>query len=381
MIVRVSLLLVLAGLAALVSPAMPVLKQYGALPRTPERPINVLLAGVTPNYDEAAPIWPYPAKPENYTGLTDTIMLAQLQPGGKVELLSIPRDTWVDIPGSGFGKINASNPRGGPDTLVQSVQNLLGVPIDGYALLSLNALRDMTNASGGVNLNVPELMKYDDNAGKLHVDLQPGMQHLSGEQVEGFLRFRKDNMGDIGRVKRQQLYLQALQHRLSSPLNIWRLPGVVGALGRNTKSNLSRDTVAQALGALAGGPKVNTHTLPGDFGPHGTWTPDRSAIRELVSKTFADPADPRRRSVAIANIDAPDGAARALQSKLAAAGYANVWIARLPRANAPTTAVVGQASKALDAVKSDLGYGQIQPNGGAPEADITILLGKDTPAP
>jgi polyisoprenyl-teichoic acid--peptidoglycan teichoic acid transferase len=380
MVVRVALLLALAGLAALISPAVPVLKQYGALPRTPERPINVLLAGVTPEYNEAAPVWPWPAKPEAFNYLTDTIMLAQLQPGGKVELLSIPRDTWVDIPGYGFSKINYANRRG-TDTLVSSVQNLLGVRIDGYALLSLNALRDMTTASGGVDLNVPERMKYDDNAGKLHVDLQPGMQHLTGEQVEGFLRFRHDNLGDIGRVARQQLYLQALQHRLTSPLNIWRLPGVIGALGRNTKSDLSRDTVAQALGALAGGPKVNTHTLPGNFGPHGTWTPDRSGIRELVSGTFADPTDPRSRSVAIANIDAPDGAARALQAKLAADGYANVWIARLPRVSAPTTAVVGQASKALDAVKSDLGYGQIQPSGGAPEADITILLGKDTPAP
>ncbi|WP_293914640.1 LCP family protein [Deinococcus sp.] len=381
MVVRVLLLLSLAGLAALISPAVPVLKQYGALPRTPERPINVLLAGVTPNYDEAAAVWPYPAKPENYTGLTDTIMLAQLRPGGKVELLSIPRDTWVEIPGSGFGKINASNPRGGPDTLVKSVQNLLGVRIDGYALLSLNALRDMTNASGGVSLNVPEVMKYDDNAGHLHVDLQPGMQHLSGDQVEGFLRFRHDNLGDIGRVARQQLYLQALQQRLRSPLNIWRLPGVVGALGRNTRSNLSRDTVAQALGALAGGPKVSAHTLPGNFGPGGTWTPDRSGIRELVASTFTDPADPRSRSVAIANIDAPDGAARALQAKLAANGYANVWIARLPRVSTPTTAVVGQAGAALNTLKSDLGYGQLRAAGGAPEADMTILLGQDTPAP
>ncbi|GAA3997837.1 LCP family protein [Deinococcus rubellus] len=386
MAVRILLLLALAGLLALISPALPALSKYGAFPRTPERPVNLLLAGATPNYDETAAVWPYPAKPEDYSGLTDTIVLAQLRAGGQVEILSIPRDTWVNIPApnpdkAGYGKINASNPRGGPETLVKAVQNLTGVPIDGYALLSLNALRDLTNASGGVSLDVPERMKYDDNAGHLHVDLQPGMQHLSGAQVEGFLRFRHDNLGDIGRVTRQQLYFQALGHKLTSPLNIWRWPGVVSALDRNTKTDLSRDVVAQVLGALLGGPKINTQTLPGNFGPSGTWTPDRSGIRELVAKSFSDPNDPRSRSVAIANIDAPAGAARALQNKLISDGYSNVWIANLQRVSAPTTFIAGEASAALSTLKADLGYGQVQPAGGAQGADITILLGRDTPVP
>ena len=94
------------------------------------------------------------------------------------------------------------------------------MPIDGYVLLSLNALRDLTNASGGVSLNVPERMKYDDNAGHLHVDLQPGMQHLSGAQVEGFLRFRHDNLGDIGRVTRQQLYLTGAGPQADQPAEL-----------------------------------------------------------------------------------------------------------------------------------------------------------------
>ena len=381
MVFRVILLLALAGLLALIAPALPTLSRYGAWPQTPDRPVNVLLAGVTPKYDETAPVWPWPAKPEDYSGLTDTIVLAQLRAGGQVELLSIPRDTWVNIPGYGGSKINASNPRGGPDTLVKVVEHLTGLKVDGYALLSLNALRDLTNASGGVSLNVPERMKYDDNAGKLHVDLQPGMQHLTGSQVEGFLRFRHDNLGDIGRVSRQQLFLQSLGAKLTSPLNVWRWPSVVSALGRNTESNLSRKVVGQTLGAVLGGPKINTHTLPGDFGPSGTWTPNRSAIRELMAKTFTDPNDPRSRSVAVANIDAPAGAARALQEKLQAQGYSNVWIVSLPRVSAPRTFIAGQTSTALQKIKAELGYGQLQPSGGAPGADITVLLGNDTPAP
>lgn len=384
--VRSVVVLVLA-LVWLLGPAVPVLLRYAALPQTPQRPINILLAGTTPNYVDNAPTWPWPAAPEDYTGLTDTIMLAQVQPGGRVELLSIPRDTWVDIEGYGSGKINSANKRGGPDKLVGTVENLLGLKVDRYALLSLNALRDLTDASGGVTLNVPERMKYDDEAGHLHVDLQPGEQHLSGNQVEGFLRFRHDAAGDIGRVSRQQLYLQALGQKLGSPLNIWRWPRVLSALDRNTKTNLDRATVAQLLGALRGGHNLNTQTLPGHFGPHGTWTPDYPAIRGLVSEHFTDPNDPHGRSIAIANIDAPDGAARALQNRLRAQGYSNVWIADLPRRAQPTTRIVakeGTSDAALTGLQQTLGYGQGQTNGqaiGAAQADLTVLLGADTPKP
>ena len=120
---------------------------------------------------------------------------------------------------------------------------------------------------------------------------------------------------------------------------------------------------------------------PGSFGPSGTWTPNRSEIRALVAKSFIDPRDPRSRSVAIANIDAPAGAARALQNKLISGGYSNVWIADLQRMSAPTTFIAGEAGAALSSLKSDLGYGRVQPSGGAQGADITILLGSDTPVP
>jgi len=150
-------------------------------------------------------------------------------PDGQVRLLSIPRDTWVNVPGWGYGKINSANRRGGPDTLVQAVQQLTGLHVDAHALLSLNALRDLTDAAGGVNLTVPEDMRYDDTAGRLHINLKAGPQHLNGQQAEGFLRFRHDALGDIGRVSRQQMFLGALAARLRSPLNAWRLPAVVGA--------------------------------------------------------------------------------------------------------------------------------------------------------
>ncbi|WP_034351925.1 LCP family protein [Deinococcus phoenicis] len=372
----VPILVILAGLTALSAPAFPALARYGALPRKADGPVTVLLAGVDVHYDETAAVWPYPATPEDYSQRTDTIMLAQFRPDGTANLLSIPRDTWVNLPGSGWGKINGANVKGGPDLLVEAVQDLTGVRVDAYTLLSLNALRALTDAAGGVTLDVPQRMKYDDNAGHLHIDLQPGRQHLSGQQAEGFLRFRHDGLGDIGRVARQQSYLTALVGRSKSPLNWWRLPAMVGAIHQNTKSDLTRTEVGALLGAALSGLKVNMHTVPGTFGGGGTWLPDRAALHTLIHEQFRDPNDPRALTVAVVNTAAPDGSARRLKAHLEELGYQDVRIAEEARAAASTTV----SGKAAATVLRDVGHGQVTQQGGIPGADVTVRLGSDTPA-
>ncbi|WP_338064290.1 MULTISPECIES: LCP family protein [Deinococcus] len=234
-------------------------------------------------------------------------------------------------------------------------------------------MRTLTDAAGGVTLDVPKRMKYDDNAGQLHIDLQPGRQHLNGQQAEGFLRFRKDNLGDIGRVQRQQLYLTALMSRVKNPLNGWRLPAMLGALDQNTKTNLTRAQVGALLGAALSGLKVNVQTLPGTFGEGGTWVADRPALHALVEARFRDPGDPRTLTVAVVNVGAPDGSARRLQTKLEALGYQKVVISSGPRADGPTT-ITG---KAAAAVLRDVGYGRVTPEEGLPGADVTVRLGND----
>lgn len=369
-------LVVLAGLVAVGAPAFPFLMRYGALPRAADGPVTVLLAGVTPNYQEGAPVWPWPAKPEDYTGLTDTIVLAQVRPDGQANLLSIPRDTWMNVPGYGFGKINGANPHGGPDMLVNAVQSLTGVHVDAYALLSLYAVRAMTDALGGVTLDVPQRMKYDDTAGKLHIDLQPGRQHLNGVRAEGFLRFRKDNLGDIGRVTRQQTFLSALVRQAKSPLNWWRLPMAVSAVDRNMKTNLTRAQVSALLAAGLKGPQVAMHTVPGSFGGGGTWLVERAALTALVRDHFRDPNDPHALSVAVVNLDAPQGSAARLKSRLEGLGYGSVTIASEARGPATTTVTGALAARVL----RDVGYGAVGQGPGVAGADVTVRLGSDTPA-
>lgn len=368
------LLVLLAGLVALLSPAFPALSRYGALPGKADGPVSVLLAGVDVEYDDRSPVWPYPPKADGYIGRTDTIMLAQVWPDGRTQLLSIPRDTWVNLPGYGWGKINGANPKGGAALLSRAVQDLTGIPVDGHALLSIHALRALTEAVGGVTVDVPQRMKYDDNAGKLHIDLQPGRQRLNGEQAEGFLRFRHDGLGDIGRVTRQQAFLTALVNQVKSPVHWWRLPRVVAALHANTRSDLTRAQVGAVLGGALGGVKLSAHTLPGTIGGPN-WIPDREAIRALVQEHFRDPNDPRNLAVAVVNVGAPAGSARRLKERLEGLGYTNVMTTNGTRADVPTTV----SGRVAAPVLRDVGHGQLSQEEGLPGADVTVRLGTDTP--
>ncbi|WP_189063684.1 LCP family protein [Deinococcus seoulensis] len=369
-----------AGLAAVVAPAAPFLSRYAAIPRKADGPVTVLLAGVDVDYDDSAAVWPWPAKAESYTTRTDTIMLTQVWPDGRVNILGVPRDSWVNMPGYGWGKINAANVHGGPDMLVRAVQTLTGVSVDAYALVSLNAIPALTEAAGGVTVDVGQAMKYDDNAGKLHIDLKPGRQRLNGEQAAGFLRFRHDNLGDIGRIARQQQFVSALGAQVRNPLNVWRLPMMVSAVDRNMKTNLTRAQVAALTGAALGGPQVRTFSVPGDFGYRGAasvWEVNQAALSALVRKEFRDPDDVRALGVAVVNTDAPDGAAGRLKARLEGLGYSNVWIASEPRGPAPTTVTGAAAARVL----RDVGHGSVVDTPGVSGADVTVRLGSDTPAP
>ncbi|ADY25800.1 cell envelope-related transcriptional attenuator [Deinococcus proteolyticus MRP] len=385
--------LLLAAFLALLAPAAPALARYGALPRSMGQPLNILLAGVTPKYPPSA-IWPYPAAPEDFTGLTDTIMLAQIHPDGAVKLLSVPRDSWVEIPGVGMSKINASNARGGPELLMQTVGDLTGLEIDGYALLSLHAVRSMTDAAGGVTVEVKQPMKYDDNAGNLHIDLQPGVQRLNGEQMEGFLRFRKDNLSDIGRIGRQQQFVGAFTEQMKQPLNWWRWPVVAGALNANTKSDLTRGEVGAVLAAALHGPKVNTFMVPGDFGARGTWAVDHAALRELVQREFSAGSQGRAQpasgdhdvqtaaldtemAITILNVGAPAGSAGRLADALRAQGFSNLTVGN----GQGPLAVTQIQGPAAEQVQDLLNFGEADTAPNPDGSDLVIRLGADVPLP
>ncbi len=159
-------------------------------------------------------------------GRSDTLMVAFVNPTTKkLALLSIPRDLRVPIPGHGSNKINAAFAEGGTDLTVETVEKLLDQNTDYYVKVNLEGFVKAVDALGGVDITVPDCegqmtggrhhgMHYDDNNGNLHISLEPGRQHLNGEQAMGFVRYRHSKYGDaisdFQRAENQQTFIKEL---------------------------------------------------------------------------------------------------------------------------------------------------------------------------
>ncbi|WP_318655904.1 LCP family protein [Pseudanabaena yagii] len=207
------------------------------LGRKLERPYQILVMGVDRVLE--APL----GSPESFNGRSDSMLLIRFDPSDRsVNILSIPRDTQVPIPNYGVTKINAANVYGGAELAQEIVsEKLNGVEIDRYVRLDTSGLSALVDALGGIEVNVPKRMKYVDKTQKLNIDLYAGVQVLNGEQAEGFARFRHDEEGDIGRIKRQQIVLKALKAKIASPSVVLRLPDLINIMQKHVDSNLSFD--------------------------------------------------------------------------------------------------------------------------------------------
>ena len=142
-------------------------------------------------------------------GNTDVMYTMRVQ-NGETKLLQVPRDTYINSSSFGPVKANALYAYGGPEAVKAELSKHLGRPVRHHILVNLAVIRRLGDALGGLEVNVPKRMWYHDNTQGLHIDLQPGRQVLKGRDLEGFLRFRHDEMGDIGRLDRQPLVLKAL---------------------------------------------------------------------------------------------------------------------------------------------------------------------------
>jgi LCP family protein required for cell wall assembly len=148
---------------------------------------------------------------------TDTIMLVYLPPGGKPALISVPRDSYVDIPGRGNNRINAAYAFGGPELLVQTVEQNTSLRVDGYMEIGFGGFVNVIDALGGIRMCLPSAIKDRDS----HIDLPKGCQTLSGTEALGYVRMRKaDPRGDFGRVERQREMLAAVADKAASPATV-----------------------------------------------------------------------------------------------------------------------------------------------------------------
>lgn len=145
---------------------------------------------------------------------TDTIMLLHVSSAGDpTTLVSIPRDSYLPIPGNGENKVNAAYSLGGAALLTQTVEQATGVRIDHYAEVGFGGFAGVVDAVGGVDLCVPETIN-DPLAG---LDVQAGCQTLDGATALGYVRTRVGPTADLGRVERQRTFLTALLDSATSP--------------------------------------------------------------------------------------------------------------------------------------------------------------------
>ena len=148
---------------------------------------------------------------------TDTIMLLYVPPSGRAALVSIPRDSYVPIPGHGKNKINAAYAIGGPALLVDTVEENTGLRVDGFAEISFGGFAGVVDAVGGIEMCPEQAIKDP----KANLDVAAGCQLMDGPTALGYVRTRQfDPEGDLGRAKRQREMIGALANKALSPMTI-----------------------------------------------------------------------------------------------------------------------------------------------------------------
>ena len=243
--------------------------------------LNVLLLGVDARKGETM-------------ARSDTLILASVDTKSKqMSLLSIPRDTRVNIPKHGWDKINAADALGGPEMSMKVVSDLLGIPVKYYVQANFNGFKNIVDALGGVTLDVEQNMYHEDpdDGGAYEINLRKGVQRLDGDKALQYVRYREYAMGDIDRTTHQQRFLVALAKEMLQPSTILKLPTLVPEINKHVKTNLSVSdmvTLASAGKKLENG-NIVAQTLPGrplniDGGSY--WGVDPAEAKQMVAKLF-----------------------------------------------------------------------------------------------
>lgn len=230
-------------------------------------------------------------------GHTDFIMLANYVPKNrKITLLSIPRDTRVNTQRSD-SKINSAYKKGQESTLLKEIEQITGILPQYYIAVDLKGFRAIVDAIGGIKIDVPFDMDYDDPLQNLHIHLDKGLQVLDGSKAEQFVRFRKNNdgtgyiNGDIDRIKMQHKFLRAAAEQFVKPANLIKLPQLVNTLFENISTNLTAADITRYLTNIFVMRKENVRiiTLPGEakyIGGVSYFIYDEKKTKNIIQNNF-----------------------------------------------------------------------------------------------
>ena len=199
---------------------------------------------------------------------SDTILFIAIDIDDKdVRVISLPRDTRVQIPRHGVQKLNHAFAYGGPDLTKATVEKYLEEPILYYVIVDYESFPEFVDMLGGVDIDIEKRMRYVDRAGKLDINFRPGRHHLDGRQALNYVRFRKDQLGDIGRIQRQQQFIKALIKKAYDPRVIVKFPELASQAMKIFRTDMSPTLAVQLAGFIQneiGRDKMFFSMLPGD---------------------------------------------------------------------------------------------------------------------
>lgn len=276
------------------------------------RPIHILLLGVDSRVGDEGP------------PRSDTMIIVRVDPvGERIDMLSVPRDLLVEIPGYYATKINAAYPfgevdedvpGGGPTLAAQTVELNFGIRIDYFAEIDIAGMERVVNILGGIILDVPGILKDEqyptETYGYTRVYFSPGLQLMDGQTAVRYSRTRHDD-GDFARQERQQQVLLAMRERALATGLISQLPDLISEVGDSVRTDLSvRQALSLArLAQEIGSERIYSHalndlveeqTIDGGFYFVGDWV----AIQELADNL---PDDPNGRNALEPGVDPTDG--------------------------------------------------------------------------
>ncbi len=362
------------------------------------RPVNILILGIDGVPEAAA------NGPKIFEGRSDTILLFHLDPRDKsISLLSVPRDTKVEVPGISLRKISEANARGGAALATRLVSSMLNnTRIERYVRVSSNAFRELVDLLGGVEVFVPRAMSYTDTAQKLKINLAKGWQTLNGEQAEQFARFRNDGLGDIGRIQRQQSLIQAIRNRLASPSVLVRLPQIVRLMQKYVDTNLNYEEILTLanFGLQLERENFKMVMLPGSSSSEKAdlrsyWIVDAIGVDRIMTQylnlgvpdfeqgRFRNPTEsvlPKNLKIAVQNASNKPATAKNVAEFLTKKGFFNVSVVQdSPQKERQSQIIVQQGDlEAANLLQKELGGGKIEASStGEINSDLTLRVGED----
>ncbi len=242
---------------------------------------NILLVGVDDTPVEGV------AESGRYA---DAIMLVSMDHKNKqIRFLSLPRNIKTAIPGrKDADYLSFTYYYGGSLLTVDTVSKMLNIPITQYITLDRKSLVKFIDAIGGIDLYVESDMNYQDPASKTNIHLNKGYQHLDGDMSQQYLRFRTDDLGDIGRVQRQQKFLKALMDKMLSWQIVPNLPMVVDIMENSMDTNIDITDISSLIDIIntLSTNQIEIKMLPGNFGKDGEWIPDNARVENEINEMF-----------------------------------------------------------------------------------------------